>query len=156
MAWASSALVTEPYLPSVVLGVVGNIDFAAPLNGPILVLLILKHSGGVLAGFLAAGVFAAIMSSLDSQTLAAGSMFTTDIVRHYRFWSALHRKVGTAALRSFERLSDDGLVQRVVYGEGKDAMTLVVNFSDKDWSGYPARSATVKGKSESVYVVQDR
>ena len=32
---------------------------------------------------LAAGVFAAIMSSLDSQTLSLGTMFTQDIVRRY-------------------------------------------------------------------------
>jgi SSS family solute:Na+ symporter len=38
----------------------------------------------MLAGLLAAGVFAAIMSSLDSQTLSLGTMFTQDIVRHYR------------------------------------------------------------------------
>jgi SSS family solute:Na+ symporter len=75
--------ITAVWVPSVLLGVVGNIDFAPPLQGPILVNLILQHSGGVLAGLLAAGVFAAIMSSLDSQTLSTGTMFTTDIVRHY-------------------------------------------------------------------------
>ena len=64
---------------------VGRIDFTAPLNGPILIELILAHTGGVLAGCLAAGVFAAIMSSLDSQTLALGAMFTEDIVRVLRF-----------------------------------------------------------------------
>ena len=42
------------------------------------------HAPGVLAGFLGAGVFAAIMSSLDSQSLAIGSMFTHDIIGHYR------------------------------------------------------------------------
>jgi SSS family solute:Na+ symporter len=39
----------------------------------------------VLAGLLAAGVFAAIMNSFDSQVHAAGTMFTQDIVRHYKF-----------------------------------------------------------------------
>lgn len=80
------------WVPSVVLGVVGNIDFPPPTAGPVLVLLILKHAGGVLAGLLAAGVFAAIMSSLDSQTLAVGSMFTTDIVRHYGFHDRLSER----------------------------------------------------------------
>ena len=37
----------------------------------------------VLAGFLTAGILAAIMSSLDSQFLCLGTMFTTDIVSHY-------------------------------------------------------------------------
>lgn len=37
----------------------------------------------VLAGFLTAGILAAIMSSLDSQFLCVGTMFTTDIVSHY-------------------------------------------------------------------------
>jgi len=37
----------------------------------------------VLAGFLTAGILAAIMSSLDSQFLCLGTMFTTDIVTHY-------------------------------------------------------------------------
>ncbi len=81
--------ITAVWVPSVVLGVVGNIDFQPPLQGPILVNLILQHSGGVLAGLLAAGVFAAIMSSLDSQTLSTGTMFTTDIVRHYGFHDRL-------------------------------------------------------------------
>ena len=37
----------------------------------------------VLGGFLAAGVLAAIMSSLDSQFLCIGTMFTEDIAVHY-------------------------------------------------------------------------
>ncbi len=80
------------WVPSVTLGMVGRIDFTGPLNGPILVELILAHTGGVLAGCLAAGVFAAIMSSLDSQTLALGAMFTEDIVRFYGFDDQLSEK----------------------------------------------------------------
>ena len=41
---------------------------------------------------LAAGVFAATMSSLDSQTLAIGSMFTHDIVQHYGFHNQMSEK----------------------------------------------------------------
>ena len=37
----------------------------------------------LLAGLLTAGILAAIMSSLDSQFLCVGTMFTTDIVTHY-------------------------------------------------------------------------
>jgi SSS family solute:Na+ symporter len=75
------------WLPSVLLGVIGTSDVPG-LHGPaansILVLMIDKHAPELLAGLLAAGVFAAIMSSLDSQSLSLGSMFTQDIVRHYR------------------------------------------------------------------------
>lgn len=77
------------WLPSVALGVIGNIDHPQPFAGPILVQLILENSDGVLAGLLAAGIFAAIMSSLDSQTLAVGTMFTQDIVRPYAFGGEL-------------------------------------------------------------------
>ena len=77
------------WFPSVALGAIGRIDFPPPLDGPILVKLILSNAGGLLAGCLAAGVFAAIMSSLDSQSLALGTMFTQDIVRHYGFHDKL-------------------------------------------------------------------
>ena len=39
--------------------------------------------GTVMGGFLAAGILAAIMSSLDSQFLCIGSIFANDIVTHY-------------------------------------------------------------------------
>jgi len=80
------------WVPSVVLGVVGNIDFPPPLEGPILVHLILRHSGGLLAGLLAAGVFAIIMGSLDNQAFAAGTLFTQDIVRYYGFHDGLSER----------------------------------------------------------------
>jgi len=84
--------VAAVWVPSVMLGVIGNIDYQAPLDGPILVKLILGNAGGVLAGCLGAGVFDAIMSSLDSQALAAGTMFTQDIVRHYGFHDKLSER----------------------------------------------------------------
>ena len=75
------------WIPSVLLGIFGSIDFPG-LKGPaansVLVKMIDLHAPGVLAGLLAAGVFAAIMSSLDSQVLSISNMFTQDIVRHYR------------------------------------------------------------------------
>ncbi len=78
------------WIPSVTLGSIGNIDFGPDnLRGPILVALILDNASGILAGCLAAGVFAAIMSSLDSQTLSLGAMFTEDIVRYYGFGGRL-------------------------------------------------------------------
>ena len=80
------------WFSSVVLGLLGHIDFPPPIQGPVLVHLILDNSGGLLAGLLAAGVFAAIMSSLDSQTLAAGTIFTQDIVHHYGFNDGLSER----------------------------------------------------------------
>ena len=75
------------WIPSVLLGILGNVD-VPDLKGSqannVLIQMIHIHAPGVLAGFLGAGVFAAIMSSLDSQSLAIGSMFTHDIVEHYR------------------------------------------------------------------------
>ena len=76
------------WIPSVVLGVLARADFpdlgVAGANS-VLVKMINLHAPGVLAGLLAAGVFAAIMNSFDSQVHAAGTMFTQDIVRHYKF-----------------------------------------------------------------------
>ena len=78
------------WIPSVLLGILGSVDVpglrGAEANS-VLVQMIERHAPGVLAGLLGAGVFAAIMSSLDSQSLSIGSMFTHDIVGHYRFRS---------------------------------------------------------------------
>lgn len=75
------------WIPSVLLGILGNVDIPG-LKGAqantVLIQMIDTHAPGILAGFLGAGVFAAIMSSLDSQSLSIGSMFTHDIVRFYR------------------------------------------------------------------------
>lgn len=74
------------WIPSVLLGILGNVEFPG-LKGPevnsVLIQMIRHYAPGILSGFLGAGVFAAIMSSLDSQTLSLGSMFTHDIVRPY-------------------------------------------------------------------------
>ena len=63
--WASAAAVGIPEkLPS----------------AAILGFLVSKHSGEVLSGLLTAGILAAIMSSLDSQFLCLGTMFTRDVL----------------------------------------------------------------------------
>ncbi|MDB4637588.1 sodium:solute symporter family protein [bacterium] len=49
----------------------------------ILPFMVNKLNGPVMTGLLSAGVLAAIMSSLDSQFLCLGTMFTEDIVVHY-------------------------------------------------------------------------
>ncbi len=49
----------------------------------ILPFMVKRLAGPLLGGFLTAGILAAIMSSLDSQFLCLGTMFSTDIVTHY-------------------------------------------------------------------------
>jgi solute:Na+ symporter, SSS family len=49
-------------------------------SAAILGFLVNKHSGEVLSGLLTAGILAAIMSSLDSQFLCLGTMFTRDVL----------------------------------------------------------------------------
>jgi SSS family solute:Na+ symporter len=74
------------WLPPVLLGIAGRLDFPGLVGGQsnsILVRMITLHAPEFLAGLLGAGVFAAVMSSLDSQVLSLGTMFTEDIVRHY-------------------------------------------------------------------------
>jgi SSS family solute:Na+ symporter len=76
------------WVPSVLLGVLARADFPGLAPGAassVLVKMIDLHAPGVLAGMLAAGVFAAIMNSFDSQVHSVGTMFTQDIVRHYGF-----------------------------------------------------------------------
>ncbi|TWT58768.1 Sodium/proline symporter [Thalassoglobus neptunius] len=51
-------------------------------NG-VLAYMVGQLTGDVLSGFLTAGILAAIMSSLDSQFLCIGTMFTEDIAIHY-------------------------------------------------------------------------
>ncbi|MEM6980424.1 MAG: sodium:solute symporter family protein [Planctomycetota bacterium] len=83
------------WVPCVLVGVwavaaYGNPDLRPP--GPplpanantILPFLVKTQTGPILGGFLAAGILAAIMSSLDSQFLCVGTIFTNDIVTHYR------------------------------------------------------------------------
>ncbi|MYF94743.1 MAG: sodium:solute symporter family protein, partial [Holophagales bacterium] len=76
------------WIPSVLLGLFGNIDFPGldgAASNSVLVRMIALYVPELLAGLLGAGVFAAIMSSLDSQSLSLGTMFTQDVVRHYRW-----------------------------------------------------------------------
>lgn len=49
----------------------------------VLVFLVKTQTTAALGGLLAAGILAAIMSSLDSQFLCIGTMFTNDMVAHY-------------------------------------------------------------------------
>jgi len=87
---AYPACIAAVWFPSVVLGALGRLDVPSGATGPVIILLIREHAGSVLAGMLAAGVFAAIMSSLDSQTLAVGTMLTKNAaarVPRFAAWS---------------------------------------------------------------------
>ncbi len=92
------------WLPPVLLGVAGTLDFPGLIGGQsnsILVRMISLHAPGVLAGLLGAGVFAAVMSSLDSQVLSLGTMFTEDIVDHYGYGDSMTDKQKIASGRIF-------------------------------------------------------
>jgi SSS family solute:Na+ symporter len=96
--------VAAVWIPSVLLGVLGSVDVPG-LEGPaassVLVRMIQSHAPELLAGLLAAGVFAAIMSSLDSQVLSLGTMFTQDIVRHYGFHDLMSERRQILVGRAF-------------------------------------------------------
>lgn len=71
--WATSAVVHgKPVIPP---------NFANA--NAVLAIMVKKMTNPVLGGFLTAGILAAIMSSLDSQFLCVGSIFTNDIAAHY-------------------------------------------------------------------------
>ncbi|GAB4136836.1 MAG: sodium:solute symporter family protein [Planctomycetaceae bacterium] len=71
--WATSASVDgKPIIPP---------GFDNP--NAVLGIMVAKLSGPLLAGLLTAGILAAVMSSLDSQFLCIGTMFTEDIAIHY-------------------------------------------------------------------------
>lgn len=73
--WATSA--TMPGNP--------NVALVPPHFNPngVLAYMVGQLTGDWLSGFLTAGILAAIMSSLDSQFLCIGTMFTEDIAVHY-------------------------------------------------------------------------
>ena len=92
------------WVPSVLMGLVGNLtfpDLSVPASNSILVRLISHYSPELLAGLLGAGVFAAVMSSLDSQVLSLGTMFTQDIVRHYGYDDRMSEKQQILVARVF-------------------------------------------------------
>lgn len=93
------------WLPCVLVGVWASTPAAGlPENiseNAVLARMVSKVSGPVLAGLLTAGILAAIMSSLDSQFLCLGTMFTNDIVGHYGFHDHLEDRRTVLVARSF-------------------------------------------------------
>ncbi len=80
------------WVPCVLLGVwaTGLLDGVAIIPpkiaenpNSVLAFMVKKLTNPYLAGFLTVGILAAIMSSLDSQFLCIGSMFTHDVVLHH-------------------------------------------------------------------------
>lgn len=79
------------WVPCVLVGVwaQGSLMPSTPPKPPleaansILPFLVKTQTGPILGGFLAAGILAAIMSSLDSQFLCLGTIFNNDVVLHY-------------------------------------------------------------------------
>jgi SSS family solute:Na+ symporter len=74
--WATTDLIPpKPPLPTLPNGVVNQ--------NAILPFLVQTLTDPLLGGFVSIGILAAIMSSLDSQFLCIGSIFSNDIVTHY-------------------------------------------------------------------------
>ena len=77
------------WVPCVLLGIWATTDLIQlpPVvqknANAVLPIMVKKLSNPALGGLLTAGILAAIMSSLDSQFLCIGTMFTTDVVVHY-------------------------------------------------------------------------
>jgi SSS family solute:Na+ symporter len=96
--------VAAVWLPSVTIGVLGATDFpglVGPEANTVFIKMIGEHAPGALAGFLAAGVLAAVMSSLDSQTLALSNIVTHDIVRNYGVSDRMSDRLEVALGRVF-------------------------------------------------------
>ena len=76
--WATTDLLpTKPPLPKIPGTEVVNANAVLPF-------LVKTQTSAVLGGLLTAGILAAIMSSLDSQFLCLGTVFSTDMINHYR------------------------------------------------------------------------
>jgi SSS family solute:Na+ symporter len=76
------------WAPCVLIGVwatteLAGLDTSKVAANQVLAVLVRSKAGSVLGGFLTAGILAAIMSSLDSQFLCLGTIFTNDIALHY-------------------------------------------------------------------------
>lgn len=94
------------WLPTVLIGAFASahLDLPASKANEVLVELIKQIDSPWLTGMLAAGVLAAVMSTLDSQTLSLSEMFTTDIVNHYGGHDRLSERVQITLSRIFVAL----------------------------------------------------
>jgi hypothetical protein len=79
------------------------------------------------------------------------------IVRHFAFWSPIHRQLATAPLVGFKYLSNDRQVQQTTFRTAEGDVTIAVNFSNRPQPNHPPYSATVSGPiklPERVYVAK--
>jgi solute:Na+ symporter, SSS family len=84
-AWATTPLLAEAVQVAWQAKGFDSPPPAIPANpNYILPYMVKTLTPSILGGFLAAGILAAIMSSLDSQFLCLGTIFNNDIVVHYR------------------------------------------------------------------------
>jgi SSS family solute:Na+ symporter len=79
---AHPLLVAAVWLPCVLIGVwaAGVIEVPPERSGAVLGMMVAKFTSPWMSGVMTAGVLAAIMSSLDSQFMCLGTMFTHDVV----------------------------------------------------------------------------
>ncbi|MEM0924912.1 MAG: sodium:solute symporter family protein [Planctomycetota bacterium] len=107
------------WVPCVLVGIWATGDLVPPRpplpSNPntILPFLVKTQTGKVLGGLLAAGILAAIMSSLDSQFLCIGTIFTNDVLTHYKG----KENVSDAQQVLYTRLFIIGIVA-ITYGLG--------------------------------------
>lgn len=72
------------WVPCILLGIWAAAELPAATDpNSVLGVMVAKHSTELLSGLIGAGILAAIMSSMDSQFLCLGSLFTNDIVVRY-------------------------------------------------------------------------
>lgn len=83
---AHPALVAAVWLPCVLIGVwaAGQLNLPPEKANAVLGIMVAKFTTPLMSGVLTAGVLAAIMSSLDSQFLCLGTMFTHDVLLRLR------------------------------------------------------------------------
>lgn len=96
------------WVPCVLIGVWASAEGVLPppfykapdeFQNKVLGFLVTKHTTPIMGGLLASGILAAVMSSLDSQFLCAGTIFTTDI--YDRFFKREKGETSIWVARSF-------------------------------------------------------
>jgi len=71
------------WVPCILIGIwAAGAGIKAPNPNAVLAIMVNRLDAPILTGILTAGILAAIMSSLDSQFMCIGTMFTNDIVLH--------------------------------------------------------------------------
>jgi SSS family solute:Na+ symporter len=93
--WATGAVIPGPD------GVLQRVVPEGVNPNAVLGIMVNKLAGEPLAGFLTAGILAAIMSSLDSQFMCLGTMFTKDMVIHHYGENRFTEKQVVLMARSF-------------------------------------------------------